>query len=127
MKRTATSHIFFAMALTLAGSAVAFAHNGIEHVLGTVKQLTATSVTVETVQHKMTTIALDPTTAFSNKGAHASAKDLKVGERVAIDTKDDVSDKPHAVTVRWGATASGGKAATSGGKATAGMDPRMKM
>jgi hypothetical protein len=125
MKRTATSYIFIAMALMIIGAAMAFAHNGIEHVLGTVKQLTATSVTVETVQHKMTTIALDPTTAFSNKGAKASAKDLKVGERVAIDTRDDASDKPHAITVRWGATGAAGKAAT--GKAAPKMDPNMKM
>jgi len=125
MKRTAISQTLIAMALMPGGSATAFAHNGIEHVLGTVKQLTATSVTVETVQHKMTAIALDPTTAFSSKGVQASAKDLKVGERVAIDTRDDASDKPHAITVRWGATLSARK--TTAGKATSGMDPRMKM
>ena len=120
MKRTATSHIFIAMALMLVWSAMALAHNGIEHVLGTVKTLTAASITVETVKHEMTVIALDPMTVFLNKGEKASMKDLKVGVRVAVDTKDDASDKPHAITVKWGATLSGGKAAT-------GMDPKMKM
>jgi len=39
-------------------------------------------------------------------------KDLKVGVRVAVDTKDDASDKPHAISVKWGATSAAGKAAT---------------
>jgi hypothetical protein len=125
MKYSRIIRTFFATAILIAGSAAAFAHNGIEHVLGTVKQLTATSLTVETVKHETTTIILDPATTFSAKGAKASVKDLTVGERVAVDTKDDASDKPHAISVRWGATSPAGKAAT--GKAAPKMDPNMKM
>jgi hypothetical protein len=125
MKRKTISHTFIAMALMTFGSAIAFAHNGIEHVLGTVKALTATSITLETVKHEMIVIALDPTTAFTNKGEKASMKDLKEGVRVAVDTKDDASDKPHAISVKWGATSAGGNAAT--GKAAPKMDPNMKM
>jgi hypothetical protein len=125
MKRNTIIHTFIAMAVVIAGSAIAFAHNGIEHVLGTVKTLTATLITVETVRHEMTVIALDPTTTFTNKGEKASMKDLKVGVRVAVDTKDDASDKPHAISVKWGATSAAAKAAT--GKSAPKMDPNMKM
>jgi hypothetical protein len=111
-----------AMAALLLGSATAFAHNGIEHVMGTVKTLTDTSITVETVKHEMKTIALDPTTTFIYKGSKASPKDLKLADRVAIDTKDDAQDKPHAISVKWGAT-TGVTSKTSDHK----MDPKMKM
>jgi hypothetical protein len=36
---------------------------------------------------------------------------------VVVDTKDDASDKPHAVAVKWGATSAGAPT----------MDPKMKM
>jgi hypothetical protein len=114
--------LLIAMAALIAGSATAFAHNGIEHVLGTVKALTDTSITVETVKHETQTIALDPTTAFTYKGVKASLKDLKVSDRVAVDTKDDANDKPHAVSVKWGTTAGAGSK-TPDTK----MDPKMKM
>ena len=125
MRRSSAIHTLIAAAALTAGAATALAHNGIEHVLGVVKQLTTTTVTVETVKHAMTSIALDPTTTFTAKGVKASLKDLKVGERVAVDTKDDASDKPHAISVKWGVTPSAGKAAT--GKAVPKMDPNMKM
>ena len=125
MKRNRRIHSFIAMAALTLGAAMAFAHDGVEHVMGTVKTLSATSITVETVKHKMAVIALDPATTFTNKGAKASMKDLKEGTRVAVDTKDDASDKPHALAVKWGATSSPTAAAT--GKATPKMDPKMKM
>ena len=125
MRRSRAIHTFVVAAVLTAGAATASAHNGIEHVLGIVKQVTATTVTVETVRHETTSIALDPTTTFSARGMKASLKDLKAGERVAIDTKDDASDKPHAISVKWGVTAAAAKAGT--GKAAPKMDPNMKM
>jgi len=68
MKRNTISHTFIAMALMIVGSVIAFAHNGIEHVLGTVKALTATSITVETVKHEMTVIALGPDDSIYQQG-----------------------------------------------------------
>ena len=47
------------------GTAVAYAHNGVEHVMGTVTALTDSSVTVETVKHKSVTVLIDPTTKFT--------------------------------------------------------------
>jgi hypothetical protein len=117
-------HAFIAMVSLISGSSIALAHDGIEHVMGTVKTVSDTSITVETVKHEMAKIALDPTTKFTNKDAKASVKDLKAGTRVVVDTKDDASDKPHALTVKWG-TSAGAAAAT--GKATPKMDPKMKM
>ena len=50
----------------------AFAHNGMEHVMGTVKTISADSVTVETAAKdpKPVTIALLPSTKFVKSGAN---------------------------------------------------------
>ena len=57
----------------------AFAHGGAEHVTGFARTITATSVTVETTDHKMVTILLRPTTEIKKSGARAKIGDLKVG------------------------------------------------
>jgi hypothetical protein len=104
MKSKTIVRSWIAVTTLIAGSVTAFAHDGLEHVLGTVKALTQTSITVETIKHEVKTIALDPTTTFTFKGVKASLKDVKVADRVAIDVKDDANDKPHAIAVKWGAT-----------------------
>lgn len=83
---------------------VAFAHNGMEHVMGTVKAITANSVTVETVAQnpKTITVALLPSTKFQKSGVDASLKDLKVGDRVMIEAKENSSDKLEAASVTFG-------------------------
>ena len=48
-------------------------------------------------------------------------KDSVAGTRVVVDTKDDASDKPHALAVKWGATS----AAKADDQQE--MDPNMKM
>jgi hypothetical protein len=120
MKQNRKTHALIAMASLIMGSSIALAHDGIEHVMGTVKTVSDTSLTVETTKHEIATIALDPTTKFTNKDAKASVKDLKAGTRVVVDTRDDASDKPHALAVKWGATS----AANSPDHK---MDPNMKM
>ena len=89
-------------ALTL-GSAIAFAHNGIEHVMGTVTAVTDTAITVDTVKHTSIAVLIDPATTFSNNDAQASRKDLKVGQRVVINAKPNADKKLVCVTVKWGA------------------------
>jgi hypothetical protein len=81
-----------------------FAHNGMEHVMGTVKSISANSVTVETAakEPKIVTVALLPSTKFVKSGADASLKDLKVGDRVMIESKENNEDKLEAVTVMFG-------------------------
>jgi hypothetical protein len=103
MNRRRSIHTFIAMAALMIGSAIAFAHNGIEHVMGTVTAVTDTSITVETVKHTVVTVMVDPSTTFTNKDAKASLKSLKVGERVVINAKAGTDKKLQAVSVKWGA------------------------
>jgi hypothetical protein len=91
-----------AAALTLA-AATAFAHNGIEHVMGTLSAKTDKSVVVETVKHTKVIVLLDPSTTFSFNDKAASLNDLKIGERVVVNAKEDAKEKLHGVSVRWGA------------------------
>jgi hypothetical protein len=64
------------------GSAIAFAHNGVEHVMGTVIAVTDNSITVDTTQLKSVTVMVEAATTFTNKNAKASPKDLKVGAKL---------------------------------------------
>jgi hypothetical protein len=81
-----------------------FAHNGMEHIMGTVKTISATAVTVETAAQdpKTITVALLPSTKFVKSGADASLKDLKVGDRVMVEAKENSSEKLEAVSVTFG-------------------------
>jgi len=69
-------------AFALAGALLA--HEGAEHVTGTVKSMTAESVTVETLKHETVTIMLTPKTEVMKSKAKGDIKDLKVGDRVVI-------------------------------------------
>src|SRR5258708_3685950 len=86
-------HSIIAVLGLMLGSAIASAHNGVEHVMGTVTAVTDTSVTVDTVKHTSVTVLLDPSTTFSNNDASASLKDLKVGQRVVINAKENADKK----------------------------------
>ena len=92
-----------AVVALLMGSATAFAHNGVEHIMGTITAITDTTVTVETLKHTAVTVLLDPSTTFTNNDAQASRKDLKVGDRVVVNAKENASKKLVAVSVKLGA------------------------
>ena len=94
---------FAAAALLTLGAATVYAHNGIEHVMGTISAKTDKALTVETVKHTKVTVLLDPSTTFSWNDKNASANDLKVGERVVVNAKEGTDEKLHGVSVRWGA------------------------
>ena len=96
--------ILAAVAL-LFGSTLAFAHGGMEHVMGIITALTGSSITVETVQHKQVTVLLDPSTKFTRSDVQATVRDLKVGDRVVIHAKSNPDKKLLGVTVKWGANA----------------------
>jgi len=96
-------HSVIAILALMLGSAIAFAHNGVEHVMGTVTALTDTSITVDTTKHTSVTVLLDPSTTFSNNDAVASRKDLKVGQRVVINAKENAEKKLIGISVKWGA------------------------
>jgi hypothetical protein len=103
MKNRKAIHTFASVIVLLIGSAIAFAHNGIEHVLGTVSTVSDTSIAVRTVKNTTVNVLLDPSTTYSMNDAKASLKDLKPGERVVVNAKDNAQDKLVAVSVRWGA------------------------
>ena len=105
-KRRNAQSIIAALAICL-GSAIAFAHNGVEHVMGTITAMTANSITVDTPKHTSTTVLVDASTKYSHNGAEASMKHLKVGDRVVIDAKENAEKKLVGVTVKWGASAAG--------------------
>jgi len=96
----------FAILALLIACAGAVAHNGVEHVMGTVTAVTDKSITVETVKHESVTVLLDPTTTFSDSGKPATLKDVKAGMRVVVNAKDNAQDKLVGVSVKWGAGAS---------------------
>ena len=90
----------------LLGSTIAFAHGGFEHVMGTVAAIADTSITVTTVKHTPVTVLIEPATIYTFNDAKASLKDLRVGERVVINAKENAEHKLVGVSVRWGANSS---------------------
>jgi hypothetical protein len=95
--------VIAALFALLLGSVSSFAHNGMEHVMGTVAVVTDNSITVETVKHTKVTVLIDPSTKFINSNAQASLKDLKVGDRVIIHAKENADKKLVGAEVKWGA------------------------
>lgn len=90
------------LALTLALlSLSAFAHDGSHGMKGTVTAVTDNTITIETPAKKTATIHFDTKTTFTKSEAAATAKDLKVGDRVVIEAHD-MDGKMHAVKVRFG-------------------------
>src|SRR5262249_48581526 len=91
--------------ILILGSAIGYAHNGVEHVLGTITAITDSSITVDTLKHTSVTVAIDPATKFTRGDAQASRKDLKVGDRVAIDANESAGKKLVGVNVKLGSMA----------------------
>jgi len=79
----------------------AYAHNGMEHVMGTVASITGNSITVTTTDGKTQTVVATADTKYSRKDAAVALKDIKVGDHVVIHaTKKE--GKLIAVTVQVG-------------------------
>jgi hypothetical protein len=81
-----------------------FAHNGNEHVMGTVTAISANSITVQSAdkEAKTTAVSILASTMFMKSGAHVSLKDLKVGDRVVVEAKENKDNKLEAVSVTFG-------------------------
>lgn len=93
-----------ALFCTLLLSALAFAHGGMEHVMGTVTAITDHSLSVRTNDGAVTAVEFDGETKFVKGDAAASAKDVQVGSRVVIHAhKRDNS--LHAAQVKIGSKA----------------------
>ena len=97
--------VVMVLALVL-GATFALAHNGVEHVMGTVSAITPTSITVTTVKQTSVTVLLDASSKFSHNDAEASWKDIKVGDRVVVNAKPNADKTLVAISVKWGANSS---------------------
>jgi hypothetical protein len=65
-------------------SFAAFAHDGMEHVQGTVGKVSDQSVTVTTAAGKIVEVMLDAETTYARGGTPMQKTDLKVGDHVLI-------------------------------------------
>lgn len=92
------------LSCTLLFAMASFAHNGNEHVMGTVTAISANSIVVQPAgkDAKSAAVAVVSSTMFMKSAAQASLKDLKVGDRVVIEAKENKDDKLEAVTVTFG-------------------------
>src|SRR5260370_20968879 len=73
----------FALVLTLGLMAgVAYAHNGMEHVMGTVASTTDTSITVATTDGKSQTVTTTADTKYTKMDASIALKDIKIDDHV---------------------------------------------
>ena len=100
MKRTLLSLV---MTFTMAG-AVAMAHGDALHVRGTVTQIDGQSVTIQptTKGAKALTFTVADHTEIDKVGKVAALKDLKVGDRVAVEIP---KGKTEAESIEIGAAA----------------------
>ena len=90
-----------ALPIALALTATAWAHNGMEHVMGTVAAITASSLDVKATTGKVTTVGTDSKTMWMKGKAMITAKDIHTGDRVVIHAKK-VGDKLVAAEVELG-------------------------
>jgi uncharacterized protein DUF5666 len=84
-------------------AAVSRADNNAETVMGTIKAISANSITLETMGKtpKSIVVTVLPSTRFVKDGADASANDLKLEDRVVVSVKPN-GDRFEAVRVVFG-------------------------
>ena len=68
--------------VTVVGTA--YAHNGMEHIMGTVSSITDHDICVKGTDGKSKTAVFTATTKFSKTDMTVTAKDIKVGDHVVI-------------------------------------------
>jgi hypothetical protein len=100
MKRLLFGLFLVALPALLMPQIVLAQGNG-EHVLGKVHSVDEASLSVATQDGKRLTVGLDAKTRFEKSGEPATAKDLKIGERVVIHARREGSQLI-AETVKFG-------------------------
>ena len=73
-------------------SATAFGHGDMQHIMGTVTQVSTDSITVKTTKGRLVTVAVAAETKFMKEKAEVKIADVKVGDRVVIEAKKDAKD-----------------------------------
>ena len=91
-----------ALFLTLAMATAAYAHNGMQHVMGTIATMSATSLQVKATTGKLTTVLVNQSTKWMQGSSAITSRDVRVGERVVIHAKP-VDGKLIAAEVEVGA------------------------
>jgi hypothetical protein len=79
----------------------AYAHNGMEHVMGTIASITENSITVTTIDGKTLTVMATAETKYSRMDTVIALKDIKIGDHVVIHATKK-NDKLIAATVQAG-------------------------
>lgn len=90
--------------ITLCVGTLAFAHGDMQHVLGTVVQISDQSISVKVADGSVKVVALDAETHFLKGTAPATVKDVAVGSRVVIHARKH-GDTLHAAEVKIGVAA----------------------
>jgi Cu/Ag efflux protein CusF len=93
--------LFFLIVLVLF-TRVSYAHNGMQHIMGTVTAITDASITVKTIDGNVRTVALTGTTKYFQSGGLATIRDVKVGDRIVIHATEK-NEKLTAAQVNVGA------------------------
>jgi len=83
-------------------ASLALAHGNEQHLMGVVKSISKSSITVQTTNNQIQEVTITDKTTFENAGAPSRMDDLKVGDRVVIHAVKS-GDKLVAHTVRFGA------------------------
>ena len=81
-----------ALVLAISAGAVTAAHEGNDHVRGTVATITDRSVTVTLADKTTKTLSIDTKTTFETAGKPGHLADVKVGDRVVIDVPEHKSN-----------------------------------
>jgi len=84
----------------LAAGAIALAHGDNDHVRGTVTQISAQGITIQTTAKAARTLALNDKTTFEKSRHKATLADLKIGDRVVVDVPKGTNE---ARVVQFGA------------------------
>ena len=77
------------IALVLAVSVGALAHNGNDHVRGTIADISSRMVIVQLADKTVKSLTITPTTEFERNGKLAKLADIKAGDRVVIDVPEN--------------------------------------
>ncbi len=94
----------FALTCTLLLSTFAAAHGGMDHVMGTVSELTTHSISVKATDGTVKVVEFDQDTKFLKGDASVTIKDVHVGDRVVIHAHKHDNDL-HAAEVKIGTMA----------------------
>lgn len=65
-------------------ASVAYAHNGMEHIMGTVVSMTDTSITVQTKDGKTQTVDVAAETKYTQMNKPVTMHDMKAGDHIVI-------------------------------------------